>query len=156
MPPPNLQVDWSDICENRDKDDLIHQGVSVRVMVEEQGSAYCTGKSFFKLWEKTLSFPLCKLHSVLTENYLPKLASPYRQIYGTPYQKDTTHSSQSQTCTSGQAKMTRNVRSNRCVFSSQLVFTDHSKYGQFLSSLVISYTWAKYKTDTWRWHELAC
>ena len=35
--------------ENRDKDDLIHQGVSVRVMVEEQGSAYCTGKSFFKL-----------------------------------------------------------------------------------------------------------
>lgn len=33
-------------------------------------------------------------------------------------------------------------------FHPSSMFTDHSKYGQFLSSLVISYTWAKYKADT--------
>lgn len=68
--------------------------------------------------DSVLSF--VQTSSVLTENYHPKLASPYRQIYGTPYQKDTKKSYQNQTCTSGQVKMTRNVRSNRCVFSSQL------------------------------------
>lgn len=32
-----------------------------------------------------------------------------------------------------------------CLFIPAQCFTDHSKYGQFLSSLVISYSWAKYE-----------
>lgn len=124
------------------------KGSPVRVMVEEQGSVYCTGKSFFKLWEKTLSFPLCKLHSVLTENYLPKLASPYRQIYGTPYQKDITHSYKVRHALLVRRKWQEVSGQTGVSFHPSSMFTDHSKYGQFLSSLVISYTWAKYKADT--------